>query len=339
MSCTEFNERVLAACIGGGTVFAGPDCTRAVLLDEAVARRCIHEENGLNWPPFSHYLCRSPRDRTLDGVCAPAPGGGGVAPVAGAAVQAAPVADNWTMGPVGVAGTAVTALAVGALGQSARAKRNKPRSVFELPETNPLFKGDSLRDSLRGASSDDPQETDRTITTMNKKQLRAEVAKNQDQVVELQAQNEDLEKQYQHQKRALQIFAELNAKENLTDQFGASLAHVAVTPPTIDQHGEARFQFPLDTRLARKVKLAFMPQLRRKPQQLSDVSLHLKFTDLEPPPEQSTTHKGSSRRGLASLRRNLTGNALQRTQSVPVDRHAQLEPPGLGGAHGRKAPA
>lgn len=293
MSCAEFNQRVLAACIGGGTVFAGPDCTRAVLLDEAAARRCIHEENGLNWPPFSHYLCRSPRDRTLDGVCAPAPGGHGAAPLAGAAVQAAPVADNWTMGPVGVAGAAVAGLAAGARGQAARAKWNKPRGPFELPETNPVFQ-----------------------------------------------RNEDLEKQYQHQKRALQIFAEVHAKENLTDQFGASLAHVAVTPPTIDQHGEARFQFPLDTRLGQQLKVAFLPQLQlqQKPQLLSDVSLHVKFTNPESPPEQSTTHKGPSARGLASLWRNRTGNALQRTQSVPVDRHAQPEPPGLGGVHGRLAP-
>lgn len=133
MSCAEFNQRVLAACTGGDTVFAGPDCTRAVLRDVAAAQRCIHGENDLNWPPFSHYLCQSSRDRALDVVCDPSPGGQRAAPPA---VPAAPGADGWTLGPVGVAGTATVALAAGALGQAARAKakQSNTRNAFSLPE-------------------------------------------------------------------------------------------------------------------------------------------------------------------------------------------------------------
>lgn len=151
MSCAEFNQRVLAACTGSDTVFAGPDCTRAVLRDVAVARRCIHGENDLNWPPFSRYLCQSSRDRALDAVCDPSPGGQRAAPPA---VPVAPGADGWTLGPVGVAGTATAALVVGALGQAARAEatQRNTRTAFGLKE-QPLNPGNQYLYQRPGTGS------------------------------------------------------------------------------------------------------------------------------------------------------------------------------------------
>ena len=320
MSCTEFNERVLAACTGGDTVFAGPDCTRAVLLDVAAARRCIHGENDLNWPPFSRYLCRSPRDRTLDGVCAPAPGGGGAAPLAGTAVQAAPVADSWTTGPVGVAGAAVAGLAVGAKGQAARAKRKKPPDPFELlrtPSGRISIDGRSVGGQGRGRTTGSDAET----STKGNRQLQRDLEK-------LQRTNDSLQQEIASTRQTWTLLAQKPAAvaaaralepvaiDGMTDneaivhranavelagEYAALIANTVVAPPAIDEHGVASFQVPLQAgTIADRTTFGFKQQLEQHPpekrRKLSNVEVRVTFTEPGPPPKRTRA------RGLAALR-------------------------------------
>ena len=352
MSCTEFNERVLAACTGGDTVFAGPDCTRAVLLDVAAARRCIHEENDLNWPPFSRYLCRPPRDRSLDGVCAPAPGGGEAAAPAGTAAQAAPVADHWTMGPVGVAGTAATALAVGAMGQAARAKRKRPPDSFEL------LRSQSSRRSIDGRSVGAQgwgraTGSDAETSTKRDRQLQRDLEN-------LQMKNDSLQQEIASTRQSWALLAQTPATVaaaqalepvavtdtaaivhranavQLAGDYAALIANTVVAPPTIDEHGVASFQLPLQAgNIADRTTFGFRQQLKQDPpeqrRKLSNVEVRVTFTGPDPPKEipgqdpskgipGQDPSKGilSRARGFASRRANQP--EPQHTSSAPAQR-------------------